>query len=242
MDLLMRVRRWSFRQACEEVERYLGLEPQGNGRHRPQPVSSGNGSGGKPAHRPPLPPQDSLATAAGPGANPRCRLLTPRRQSWSGVRSPSGATATPAANPLFWIQRLCPGRSGRKAFLHRVWLDGGWHRPSRRDPFSCEWPAPRPLYGLPGLGERPEAPVLVVEGEGTADAAALLFPEHVVISWANGTNAIAKADWQPLAPLAGGAVGDALARCRRAGPQGHGAAGRSVERAGLPCAAGGPAG
>jgi putative DNA primase/helicase len=82
-----------------------------------------------------------------------------------------------------------------------VWLDGGWHRPSRRDPFSCEWPAPRPLYGLPGLSERPEAPVLVVEGEGTADAAAKLFPEHVVISWANGTNAIAKADWQPLAPL-----------------------------------------
>jgi putative DNA primase/helicase len=38
-----------------------------------------------------------------------------------------------------------------------------------------------------------------VEGEGTADAAALLFPEHVVISWANGTNATAKADWSPLA-------------------------------------------
>ena len=25
LDLLMRLRRWSFRQACEEVERYLGL-------------------------------------------------------------------------------------------------------------------------------------------------------------------------------------------------------------------------
>ena len=28
MDLLMRVRRWSFRQACEEVERYLDLDPE----------------------------------------------------------------------------------------------------------------------------------------------------------------------------------------------------------------------
>jgi hypothetical protein len=43
MDLLMRVRRWTFRQACEEVERYLGLEPGGSGRHRPQAVSTGNG-------------------------------------------------------------------------------------------------------------------------------------------------------------------------------------------------------
>ena len=196
MDLLMRVRRWSFRQACEEVERYLGLEPQGNGRHRPQPVSSGNGSGGKapaatglPGHgsrpwrQPEVPPADAAPPELERGAIAQ----------WC-YRDASGAQ-------LFWIQRLCPGRSGRKGFLHRVWLDGGWHRPSRRDPFSCEWPAPRPLYGLPGLGQRSEAPVLVVEGEGTADAAARLFPEHVVISWANGTNAIAKADWQPLAPL-----------------------------------------
>ena len=194
MDLLMRVRRWSFRQACEEVERYLGLEPDGTGRHRPQPVSTGNGSGGKP----------SAATGL-PGHRSR-----PWRQPQlpsAGASPPAldqGATAQwcyrdEAGHQLFWIQRLCLAGKGRKSFLHRVWLDGGWHRPSRRDPFSCEWPAPRPLYGLPGLGERPEAPVLVVEGECTADAATLLFPEHVVISWANGTNAIAKADWQPLA-------------------------------------------
>ena len=49
MDLLMRVRRWSFSQACEEVKRYLGLEPDGTGRHRPQPVSTRNGNGGKPS-------------------------------------------------------------------------------------------------------------------------------------------------------------------------------------------------
>ena len=194
MDLLMRVRRWSFRQACEEVERHLGLEPGGSGRHRPQPVSTGNGNGGKPSdatglpghggrpwRQPELPPPDASPPALDQGAIAQ----------WC-YRDAAG-------NQLFWIQRLCLGGKGRKAFLHRVWLDGGWHRPSRRDPFSCEWPAPRPLYGLPGLSERPEAPVLVVEGEGTADAAARLFPQHAVISWANGSNAIAKADWQPLA-------------------------------------------
>ena len=196
IDLLMRVRRWSFRQACEEVERHLGLEQGGSGRHRPQAVSTGNGNGGKipipaatglPGHggrpwrQPELPPPDASPPALDQGAIAQ----------WC-YRDAAG-------NQLFWIQRLCLGGKGRKAFLHRVWLDGGWHRPSRRDPFSCEWPAPRPLYGLPGLSERPEAPVLVVEGEGTADAAARLFPEHVVISWANGSKAIAKADWTPLA-------------------------------------------
>ena len=55
------------------------------------------------------------------------------------------------------------------------------------------------MFGLPALGQRPEATVLVVEGEATAEAAALLFPELLVISWANGTNAIAKTDWLPLA-------------------------------------------
>ena len=194
MDLLMRVRSWSFRQACEEVERYLGVEAQGNGRHRPQVVSASNGASGKhpaatgfPGHasrpwrQPEVPPADAAPPELERGAIAQ----------WC-YRDASGA-------PLFWIQRLCPGRSARKGFLHRVWLDGDWHRPSRRDPFSCEWPAPRPLYGLPGLAQRPYAPVLVVEGEGTADAAALLFPEHVVISWANGTNAIGKTDWQPPA-------------------------------------------
>jgi putative DNA primase/helicase len=194
MDLLMRVRSWSFRQACEEVERYLGVEAQGNGRHRPQVVSASNGASGKllaatgfPGHasrpwrQPEVPPADAAPPELERGAIAQ----------WC-YRDASGAS-------LFWIQRLCPGRSARKGFLHRVWLDGDWHRPSRRDPFSCEWPAPRPLYGLPRLAQRPYAPVLVVEGEGTADAAALLFPEHVVISWANGTNAIGKTDWQPLA-------------------------------------------
>jgi putative DNA primase/helicase len=196
IDLLMRVRRWSFRQACEEVERHLGLEPGGSGRHRPQPVSTGTGNGGRPS---------SVTGLPGHGSRPWRQPEIPPADA-SPPLLDQGAIAQwcyrdAAGNQLFWIQRLCLGGKGRKAFLHRMWLDGGWHRPSRRDPFSCEWPAPRPLYGLPGLSERPEAPVLVVEGEGTADAAARLFPEHVVISWANGTNAIAKADWQPLAPL-----------------------------------------
>ena len=62
-------------------------------------------------------------------------------------------------------------------------------------PFSCTaggrwvWKAParpRPLYGLPELATRPDAPVLVVEGEKAADAARALFPDHVAVCWQGG--------------------------------------------------------
>lgn len=68
----------------------------------------------------------------------------------------------------------------------------------------CEWrnqaaPLPRPLYGLDRLAARPDATVLVCEGEKAADAAALLFPEIVAVTSPNGAQAAAKADWSPLA-------------------------------------------
>jgi hypothetical protein len=56
----------------------------------------------------------------------------------------------------------------------------------------------RPLYGLNRLAQRPDAPVVVVEGEKTADAAQEHFPEHVAITWPGGTNAVRKADWSIL--------------------------------------------
>lgn len=56
----------------------------------------------------------------------------------------------------------------------------------------------RPLYGLPQLAARPEAEVLIVEGEKTACAAAELFPEHVCMTWPGGAGAVDKADWRRL--------------------------------------------
>jgi putative DNA primase/helicase len=60
------------------------------------------------------------------------------------------------------------------------------------------WPAPRPLYGLQKLAERPDAPVVVCEGEKSADAASGLLPKMVTIASPNGSEAAAKADWSPL--------------------------------------------
>jgi len=59
-------------------------------------------------------------------------------------------------------------------------------------------PEPRPLYRLADLLARPDAQVLIVEGEKCADAAAKAIPELVAISWPGGGKAVSRADWSPL--------------------------------------------
>ncbi|HEV2080702.1 MAG TPA: DUF5906 domain-containing protein [Allosphingosinicella sp.] len=59
--------------------------------------------------------------------------------------------------------------------------------------------APRPLYGLHELAQRPEAQVLAVEGEATAEAARLLFPEMVPVTWMSGAGGVAHTEMEPLA-------------------------------------------
>jgi hypothetical protein len=69
---------------------------------------------------------------------------------------------------------------------------------------KCAWrakdiPGLKPLYRLPQLLSRPDAKVLIVEGEKAADAAQILFPDWVVVTWSGGSKAIEKTDWSPLA-------------------------------------------
>jgi hypothetical protein len=75
-----------------------------------------------------------------------------------------------------------------------------------RDPKSSKeqwaWKSflkPRALYLGQHLAKRPRDPVLVVEGEKTADAAAKLFPDWVVVSWPGGGKAVKYAQWKSLA-------------------------------------------
>ena len=75
----------------------------------------------------------------------------------------------------------CEGSEGRRAWR--------WVAPRE----------PRPLFGLDRLAQRLAAPVLVTEGEKTADAAAALFPDHVIVTSPGGSSAAGKADWSALA-------------------------------------------
>ena len=61
-----------------------------------------------------------------------------------------------------------------------------------------QWPQPRPLYGLQELAARPDAPVLIVEGEKAADAARKFAGPYVVITWPAGAAAWDRADWTQI--------------------------------------------
>lgn len=64
---------------------------------------------------------------------------------------------------------------------------------------------PRPLYGLDRLAANPNAQVMIVEGEKSADAARQLMESIsvaesrlVVVTWPGGTKAVNLVDWSPL--------------------------------------------
>ncbi|MCB1073112.1 MAG: conjugal transfer relaxase/helicase TraA, partial [Chlamydiia bacterium] len=58
----------------------------------------------------------------------------------------------------------------------------------------------KPLYNLHHLREKPLAPVLIVEGEKTADKALEKFPDRdfICMTWSGGASSVSKADWNPL--------------------------------------------
>jgi hypothetical protein len=84
---------------------------------------------------------------------------------------------------------------GGKQILPLTWCE---EPDGRRHWRWRSWPQPRPLYGLDKLASRPEAPVLVAEGEKTTDAAEQLFPDCVAITSPGGSKAAGQADWSPL--------------------------------------------
>jgi len=56
---------------------------------------------------------------------------------------------------------------------------------------------PRPLFNLDKLSTK-NLPVLIVEGEKCAEAAATLIPQYVATTWTNGANSLKKTDLSPL--------------------------------------------
>jgi hypothetical protein len=96
--------------------------------------------------------------------------------------------------PLYFICRIDRGeRDGKKLkdFLPACWFEGkGWA--------SKHWPSPRPLYNLHNIIANPSAPIVVVEGEKAADAAARIFPRSIVTTSSGGSKAASKTDWNPF--------------------------------------------
>ena len=124
------------------------------------------------------------------------RIPDPDMHHWS-LGSPAAVWPYRDANGgrLCFIGRYNEA-DGEKEFRPRTWC-------KNRETGREEWrwknaPPPRPLYGLELLAARPDAPVMVVEGEGKCDVARRIFPDHVVISPMNGARSPQLADWSPL--------------------------------------------
>ena len=148
-------------------------------------------------------PEAPRATTTAPRAKPAADWLpelpapeeppvTPRHAK-HGTPSDAWTYRDAEGRPLFMVARFDPPDGKELLPFTFGTLRGarGWH-----------WKAPAtpsPLYRLHDLAARPAAPVLVVEGEKTAEAAALLFPEHVATTWQGGASAAGRADWAPLA-------------------------------------------
>lgn len=105
------------------------------------------------------------------------------------------------ARPLFVLYRfdLGPDETGtpRKVFAPLTWCKN-----SSDGAEQWRWqglPEPRPLLHLDHLAARTADPVVVCEGEKSADAAAELLPHYVATCWPNGSNSLQKADFAPLA-------------------------------------------
>jgi putative DNA primase/helicase len=133
------------------------------------------------------------------------------------VITPVPAHATPVEQAVLSLGRKKPdhlwkyfNETGELVFAVARWNDAtgkkvsflpiSWVRDANGlDRFAFKHQvARRPLYGLLDLQLRPDAPVVVVEGEKCADAARGVFPEAVVITSPGGSNAAYKADWTPL--------------------------------------------
>lgn len=56
----------------------------------------------------------------------------------------------------------------------------------------------KPLYNLPEIVARPEAQVMIVEGEKTAEAAKLLFPDYVITTCCMGSSSPHSSNWSFL--------------------------------------------
>lgn len=155
-----------------------------------------------------LPPDDPfrpLDEAEATGAEPRpdwCPIV-PVPDDVPGCFPPH-RLGKPTA---YWVYRDNTGQrlyvicrfdlpDGSKEFLPLTYCE---HPDGRREWRWKGLPKPRPLYGLNLLAERTTAPVIVCEGEKSADAAGKRFPDHVTTTSPNGAKSAGKADWSPLA-------------------------------------------
>lgn len=101
-----------------------------------------------------------------------------------------------ADNLLFYACRFEMLDGSSKLYRKLAWF--GPTEGYKLETSSYQVPAPWPLNGLKDLADRPDADVLVVEGEKTAEAARKLLPTYAVVTWPGGDKSVYHVDWSAL--------------------------------------------
>lgn len=138
---------------------------------------------------PAITPAPDLTAADIPRKSRQDKSLKPPTARWC-YANPDGSTA-------FYICRW--DKPDGKLIMPLVYGIDDSH-PERGTGWHWIGPAPmRPLLYAPALAARPQCPVLLVEGEKTADAArAYLTKDWEVTTWSGGVNAIRQTDFSLL--------------------------------------------
>ena len=120
---------------------------------------------------------------------PEAMATRPSQHAKFGKPSAEWVYLDADGRPLLIQRRFDPPQE-RKVFSPlTLWADG-WKAKAP--------PEPRPLYGLANLAARPDAPVLLCEGEKSADAAGGLLLGLVCIATMNGAQSPEKSNFSPL--------------------------------------------
>ncbi|WP_313458273.1 DUF927 domain-containing protein [Pseudomonas sp.] len=124
----------------------------------------------------------------------------PSKHRQHGVPSKVWCYRNSQGEPLMVLYRFDvagnPEDPAKKVFAPLTWCTRG-----AQGPAQWRWQGlaePRPLLRLDELDKKPDAPVILCEGEKAADAAQVLLPSHVATCWPNGSNSWHKADFTPL--------------------------------------------
>ena len=179
IKFVMKYQGLSFVEACRELGGEVSAAPAGESAHR---VAT-------PAREKKSPWTPILPAPADAQEPPRAHTVRGMPERVWTYRDASGAV-------LGYVYRFKTSDGGKET-LPLCWC-------SNEATGQAEWhwmafPEPRPLYGLDRLAAKPEATVLIVEGEKCADAGDAELPDLVVLAWPGGGKAVNKVDWAPLA-------------------------------------------
>lgn len=123
-------------------------------------------------------------------------IWNPKRGRWWKVRPDRADEYRNALGQLMGYVLRLTFSDGEKVTPQVTWCIG----PDGSERWcTVPFPKPRPLCGLDVLAARPDAPVLIVEGEKCRAAGAGALPGYAVICWPGGTKGIRFVDWSPLA-------------------------------------------